>query len=363
MSQIRDVPLLILGAGRVSRAFLNQLVTTQDGLRQRYGLHLTPVALLDTRAALFDRDGLAPDVLRTASDRKAKSESLAKLPSALEGMTPQELVKHVHQAGVEGAIVVDATTANGMDVALHQSLDQGYGIVMANKRPLAGPWQGARRFFETSYARFEATVGAGLPVIATLRYLLDTGDEVRYIEGSLSRTLEYICVRLEAGQAFSAAVNEAVAKGFTESELREDLGGMDVARKALILARMVGWPLELSDIQVNPLYLAEMADLAPDAFLAELPRLNPQFAAYMGASSGVPRYIAEIRPQRGIVALRMVNRQRAGCENGPVNHVLITTRRYADYPLTLSGPGEGFEVTAAAVLQDCMQLALSLVQR
>lgn len=360
MSHIRHVPLVIIGAGRVTRAFLNQIAITQANLSQRYGLRLVPVALQDTSAAIFDRDGLPPDTLRAASDLKAKSKPLTSLPNALKALTPQELVKHVHAAGVERAIVVDATAAEGMDVALHQALDQGYGIVLANKRPLAGPWQGARRFFETAHARFEATVGAGLPIVATLRYLVETGDEVRYIEGSLSRTLEYICGRLEEGQSFSAAVNEAVSRGFTESELRDDLGGMDVARKALILARLAGWPLELSDIQVNPLYLAEMTELSPDAFLAELPRLNPQFAAYMGASSGVPRYIAEIRPERGQVGLRMVNRQRAGCEHGPVNHVMVTTRRYADYPLTLSGPGEGFEVTAAAVLQDCMQLALSL---
>lgn len=361
MSQPRQIPLILLGAGRVSMAFLRQLAGTQTHLSQRYGVALQPVALLDTSGALLNAEGLGAN-LDMALEARSKGQPLAELDGAVAGVSPLELVKQAHKAGLRQAIVIDATTADGMEPVLHQSLDLGYGLVLANKRPLAGPWGGVRRFFETSYARFEATVGAGLPIINTLRYLVDTGDEVRYIEGTLSRTLGYICARLEDGEAFSSAVAEAVTKGFAESDIREDLGGMDVARKALILARLAGWPLELADIRVSPLYMAEMAELDAAAFNNALPHLNPQFAAYVGASTGVPRYIAEIRPDGGVVALRMVSKSRAAQLRGPVNQVAVTTRRYAEHPLTLSGPGEGIEVTAAAVLLDCMQLALRMVQ-
>lgn len=361
MSRPRPIPVIIFGAGRVSRAFLEQLAATQASLSQRYGVLLSPVALADSSGAIFDRAGLVA-ALGSALNAKQNGEPLGEQPGALSGITALDLVEHANTHQIAGAIVVDATAAEEMEPVLHRSLDLGYGVVLANKRPLAGEWTGAQRFFETSYVRFEASVGAGLPITTTLRYLVDTGDEVRYIEGALSRTLGYICTRLEDGEAFSVAVEMARTKGFTEPHPRDDLGGMDVARKALILARLAGWPLELAHIRVDPLYPAAMADLDADAFMAGLPRLNAEFAAYMGAITGVPRYIAEVRPEGGMVGLRMVGKRLAAQLRGPVNQVTFTTRRYAELPLTLSGPGDGTDVSAAAILQDCIQLAQRLAQ-
>jgi homoserine dehydrogenase len=209
--------------------------------------------------------------------------------------------------------------------------------------------------------RFEATVGAGLPVIHTLRYLVDTGDVVKHIDGALSGTLGYLCSRLEDGESFSDAVREAKARGYTEPDPRDDLGGMDVARKALILGRLAGWPLESSDVRVDPLYPAEMADLSLGEFMAEMARLDADFAAYMGALTGVPRYMAEIAPGKSVVGLRMVGERQAAQLRGTLNLVSFATERYAEHPLTLMGPGAGVDVTAAAVLQDCAQLAQSSV--
>ena len=115
-------------------------------------------------------------------------------------MAPLDLIKHAAAQGIEDAIVVDNTAADGMEAALRHALELGYGVVLSNKRPLAGPWTGARIFFEHPRMRFEATVGAGLPVINTLRYLVDTGDVVKHIEGALSGTLGYLCSRLEDGR-------------------------------------------------------------------------------------------------------------------------------------------------------------------
>jgi homoserine dehydrogenase len=336
-------------------------VATQANISQRYGARLVPVALADTSGALFNAEGLdTPSIAALATS--TKSTPIKQQSGALPDLTARELVKHAHSRAVTRAIVIDTTDAQDMESVLHQSLDLGYGIVLANKRPLAGAWSGVRRFYETSYARFEACVGAGLPVVTTLRYLVDTGDEVQHIEGALSRTLGYICTCLEDGQTFSTAVEAAQSKGFTEPLLNEDLSGLDVARKALILARLAGWPLELDDIRVDPLYPARMENLDINEFIARLPQLNSDFAAYMGALTGVPRYIAEIRPDGGIVGLRMVGKRLATALRGPVNQVALTTRRYADHPLTLAGPGEGSEVSAAAVLQDCIQLAMRMVE-
>ncbi len=359
MSTPRHVSLIVLGIGNVGRAFLAQVLQTRRTLEQRYGVELQPVALADSSGALFVPQGLSAENVEATLNAKRNAQPLADQPGAVQGMTADELVQRALESGVERAIVVDTTAADGMETPLRAALEGGYGVVLANKRPLAVPWEGARGFFESPRTRFEATVGAGLPVINTLRYLVDTGDNVQHIEGALSGTLGYICSRLEDGEAFSSAVKSAHAQGYTEPDPRDDLSGMDVARKALILARLAGWSLEMSDIRVNPLYPAEMADLSVEEFMARLAELNAGFAAYMGAQTGVPRYMAEISPDGGVVALRMVGERVAAQLRDTLNQVSFTTRRYAQHPLTLLGPGAGIEVTAAAVLQDCVQLAVT----
>jgi homoserine dehydrogenase len=123
-------------------------------------------------------------------------------------------------------------------VPLALALD--YGVVLANKKIFAGPWESAQTYFNNPRIRHESTVGGGQPVIATLRYLLDTNDPVSEIEGQLSGTLGFLCQQLDQDVPFSTAVAEAKARGYTEPDPRDDLGGMDVMRKVLILGRMAG---------------------------------------------------------------------------------------------------------------------------
>jgi homoserine dehydrogenase len=360
VSEARAIPLIVFGVGHVGRAFLTQLAQTRPALIDRYGIDLLPIALADSTGALFDCGGFPPDAVEAVIQAKVNRQSIAGQPRALAGIVALELINYAASQGVERAIVVDTTAADGMDLALAHALELDDAVVLANKRPLAGPWAQARTFFDSTRARFEATVGAGLPVVHTLRYLVDTGDAVRHIEGALSGTLGYLCTRLEEGEAFSMAVATAKAKGYTEPDPRDDLSGMDVARKALILARLAGWLMEPADIRVEPLYPAEMASLSVDEFMAELPRLDSDFAAYMGALAGAPRYMAEISPDRGIVALRMVGERLAAQLRGTLNQVTFTTQRYDEHPLTIIGPGAGLEVTAAAVLEDCLQVTQTM---
>jgi len=355
----RAISLIVLGVGQVGGAFLAQVLQTQDALQRRYGIALRPAALADARAALIAPEGLSAEAVQEARGVKRRG-SLADLSGAQVGLSALELVEQMAARGVERALVVDTTAAHGMEPALHRALDLGCGVVLANKRPLAGRWERARAFFESPSVRFEATVGAGLPVVATLRYLVDTGDVVQRIEGALSGTLGYLCTRLEDGEPFSLAVGSAKARGYTEPDPRDDLSGMDVARKAVILARLAGWPVELEDLRVDPMYPVEMADLPLDQFMAQLHHLDADYAAYMGGLAGVPRYLAEIGPQGGVVALRMVGERLAAQLRGTLNQVSFWTDRYDEHPLTLLGPGAGIAVTAAAVLQDCVQLARGL---
>ncbi|MBN2304119.1 MAG: homoserine dehydrogenase [Anaerolineae bacterium] len=357
MSTSRRIPVIVLGIGNIGRAFLTQLTRARSTLSTRYGVDLVPVILADVGGAIINPAGLSDSVLEAAVSAQINWQSLAGQPNAQPDLTGLDLIRYAAEHGIEHAVVVDVTASEGMTPALLQALQQGYGVVLANKRPLAGPWANAQTFFHHTRVRFEATVGAGLPVNTTLRYLVDTGDVVHRIQGALSGTLGYLCSSLEDGEIFSSIVNTARAKGYTEPDPREDLSGIDVARKALIMARLAGWELDMDALRVDPLYPDAMRDLSVDEFMAQLPQLDSDFAAYMGATSGVPRYMAEIDANGGTVSLKMVSQQLAAQLRGTVNQVTFWTKRYTDLPLSLLGPGAGMEVTAAAVLQDCLSLA------
>lgn len=358
MSEPRQIPVIVLGVGNVGSALLQQLMQTWTALADRYGVAFWPVALANRRAALVDPAGLM-DRLPALTASADAGQALVDMPGALTGLAALDVIERCAEQGVRRAIVVDCTAAEGMETPLARALDLEYGLVLANKRPLAGPWDRARVFFNHPLVRFEATVSAGLPVISTLRYLVDTGDRVDRIEGALSGTLSYVCSRLEDGNAFSIVVREAKAKGYTEPDPREDLSGIDVARKVLILGRQAGWPIEMAHLRVDPLYPAEMAEMDVEQFMAELPKVDFDFAAYVGALTGAPRYMAEVGPDGGVVGLRMVGERLAAQLRGTQNQVSFWTRRYDSSPLSIFGPGAGVRAAAAAVLQDCLYLAQS----
>lgn len=206
--------------------------------------------------------------------------------------------------------------------------------------------------------RYEATVGAGLPIVVTTNLLRDTGDQVQRIEGGLSGTLGFLLSSIEQGQPYSAAVREAKALGWTEPDPRDDLGGVDVARKALILARTLGYQWNLSDITIEPLYPAEFADLSIAEFMAQLEQLDPGYAqrqAEAVAQGQTLRYVAAITSEGARVGLQAVAKDSPlGSLKGPDNMVAWTTNRYQERPLVVRGPGAGVEVTASAVLFDLL---------
>jgi homoserine dehydrogenase len=260
-----------------------------------------------------------------------------------------------------GAILADLTAAPDTGPTLHAALSAGCGVVLANKRPLGAPWSDAQSLFEHPRLRYEVTVGAGLPVIATLRYLLDTGDRVTGIEGCLSGTLGYLCAQLEQGASYSAAISQARALGYTEPDPREDLSGRDVARKALILARTAGWPLESADLVVEQLYDERLAGLSVEGFLDAASGQDTAYAQRVSAAQAAGqtlRYVARVSSDGGQVGLVAVDQASAlGALRGPGNYIALHTERYADIPLVVAGPGAGPAVTAAGVMGDIIQLA------
>jgi homoserine dehydrogenase len=218
------------------------------------------------------------------------------------------------------------------------------------------------------HLRYEATCGAGLPVISTLRTLLDTGDEPVEIIGALSGTLGAIFTDLGNGSSFSAAVRAAKDKGFTEPDPRDDLSGLDVARKALILARTIGLKVDLDEIRIENLVPPDYAHLRVPDFLDRLNEMDVvwrQRAKTALAEGKTLKYVATVPAEGSIqVGVREVPvSSLLGSLQGPENVIVIRTRRYATNPLTIVGPGAGAAVTAAGMSGDMLALGALLTHR
>jgi len=354
MTATRKVPVIFLGVGHIGGTLLRQVLDCGDVVESRTVLRLTPVALADVSGALIAPNGLPEETLRAALEVVTHGNLLEALPDI-------RLLSEVKELLRPGAILADMTATPKTIPTLLAAMETECGIVLANKIPLALDWDTARVFFEYPHLRYECTVGAGLPVIDTLHYLLDTGDQVTRIEGCLSGTLGYLCAELENGVSYSAAVAQARALGYTEPDPRDDLSGKDVARKALILARTAGWPLEEEDLTIEPLYSEALAGLSVEDFMVATPALDVEYAARVDearAEGKVLRYVAQVGPEGGAVGLVAVERDGPlGALRGPANYIALHTARYHRLPLVLSGPGAGPEVTAAGVMGDIIKLA------
>ena len=219
---------------------------------------------------------------------------------------------------------------------------------------------------QLSQTRWETTVGAGLPVIATLNRLVSSGDEVKHITGTFSGTLGYVMTGLQEGKPFSAIVREAHRLGYTEPDPRDDLGGVDVARKALILARGLGWSLTMVDVEVQGLYPTEIDGIEMDGmtvaeFMDALPRLDEEFQSRVAEAEGagkVLRFAAQVEDGVCRVGPTLVSANSPlGRLSGTDNLVEFTTRWYNPNPLVIQGRGAGTDATAAGVLSDIIELA------
>lgn len=363
---MKRVPLIIFGAGKVGRALVRQILSSAGLHAERDGVALRVSAWCDRDGAIVDEKGLWPEVLRAASAAKDAGESFANTEF---GSPQQDLSAIVDVAGQDGAIVVDVTATDATVPALQLAIQRGYGAVTANKIPLTGPQAvfnaltGSRRF------RYESTVGSAVPIIEATLGLMRADDSVGLVEGVLSGTLVFIFTSLQqqAGQsrhAFSQCVREAMARGYTEPDPRIDLGGLDVARKALILARTLGWNMELLEVGVQSLVPPDLAGLPVADFLKRLPDLDEGFAkqAQQAAEIGETlRYAATLQGGRATVGVRSVPLDSPlGLLRGNDNLIAFHTRYYPDTPLVLQGRGAGVEAAAAGVHSDIIALAQAL---
>jgi aspartokinase/homoserine dehydrogenase 1 len=224
--------------------------------------------------------------------------------------------------------------------------------------------QEARRTAGTHYL-YEATVGAGLPIIQTLRDLRETGDEITSIEGIFSGTLAYLFNVFDGREPFSSIVAVAKQKGYTEPDPRDDLSGMDVARKLIILAREMGLTLEMADVEVEGLVPAALRSCSIDEFMRRLPEFDAAMAATLAEARSrqqVLRYVGRVDAAgKATVGLTHLDARHAFGNIALTDNVVrFATRRYCDNPLIVQGPGAGPEVTAGGVFSDLLRLSAYL---
>jgi homoserine dehydrogenase len=347
---VQQIPVLQIGLGGVGRALVEQVLAFNERVGERYRFRFAYIGLVDRHGALVDDDGIPSTLLFQALATKRAGGSLADAPAG-----GPVVDWHDALAPVPG-IVVDVTARDGAEAGLIAAIAEGHRVVLANKKPLCAHDDAFQALVESGRTRYEATVGAGLPIISTLRSLLDTGDVIYAMEGCFSGTLGFLMTQLEAGIPFSDAVHDAREHGWTEPDPRDDLSGLDVARKALILARTSGIRAELQDVEVEPLFPPTLASLSLDKFLSELTTLDDvyQARAQLAAQTGAKlRYVAHVAADGMKVGLMTVEpASPVGSLRGPDNLVVYHTQRYTEQPLSIRGPGAGLEVTAAAVLND-----------
>lgn len=349
----------LIGPGLVGRALLEQLATQTARLRRERNLDLRVRGIMTSRKMLLSDAGIALDgEWRAALDAGADADVAA-------------FTAHIHADHLPHALVIDCTASNDIAACYPAWLASGIHIVTPNKKAGSGtlPFldqlhQGRRA--ARSHFLYEATVGAALPVIQTLRDLRETGDDIRRVEGILSGTLAYLFNVWDGTQPFSAVLNDAMEKGYTEPDARDDLSGIDVARKLIILAREIGVKIELSDVAVEGLVPPSLRDCSVAEFRSRIGELDAPMQVKLETArhhQRVLRYVGvlDVASGRASVSLTEMERTHPFANiNLTDNVVRFVSGRYDRNPLVIQGPGAGPAVTAGGVFADLLRVGAYL---
>jgi len=363
----REAKLTLLGLGQIGRELARQLIAQQPHLRRDLGIDLKVVAVADRSGIQIDDKGFAPGALRRFAKQKASGARLFERGSPLTLHELETMMRsELWMLPSYRPVLVDLTSEETAPL-LQEALEHGFHVVCANKKPLAGPQIEFDRLMATAKEshlsiRYEATAGAGLPVLDTIAKLQSAGDSIEMILGCFSGTLGFITTALEDGVAFSDAVRKAWELGYTEPDPRDDPSGKDEARKALILARTLGYRAEPDEIELEPLFHDDGVHADARAFVLSLGSLDEAWRERVERArrgGKVLRYVARIRRRSISVGIEAVLKSSPLAHlRGTDNQVAIYSKRYKANPLVVTGPGAGATVTAAGVLNDIVAIAM-----
>jgi bifunctional aspartokinase / homoserine dehydrogenase 1 len=359
LSDTHTVNLFVTGVGLIGSTLLRQMQEHADFLRKKRRMELKVVGLANSRKMVFSEAGVGLGDWKNAIEQG-------------EPFTIARFVEKMTKMNLPNAIFIDNTGSEEVASQYAKILDESISISTPNKVAASSTYTNYLNLKHIAEKRgvlwrYEANVGAGLPIISTLNDLITAGDSILKIEGILSGTLSYIfnhfCAPSPAPVAprFSYIVKEAKAKGLTEPDPRDDLSGSDIRRKLLILAREAGLPMEMSDIQIEGILPEScVAAKSVDDFFTELEKHDGYFEQLRGeaARNGqVLRFVAKLEDNRATISLQRFDTSHPFYFlSGSDNMVVFTTERYRERPLVVRGPGAGAEVTAAGVFAEIVAI-------
>src|ERR1700752_4871790 len=345
----------VIGAGLIGGTFLDQLTTRVQELRTERGIDLRVRGIMNSRRMILHEGQI---FITGSRDELSASSSEADI---------EQFVSHVHADHLPHAVIIDATASAQLPKLYESWVSKGINIITPNKQSNSGPLATYRGLREAArkhqrYFLYETNVGAGLPIIHTLRGLIETGDQIIKIEGVLSGTLSYILNSFDGSRTFSEIVREAHSLGLTEPDPRLDLSGVDVARKLIILAREMGLAVEMDAVEVESMVPEDLRSASLEEYLNTLGKYDHAIADRLESArvkGQVLRYVGVINTDGNMSAgLRTYSQDHAFASlKGSDNIVSFQTARYNTQPMIVRGPGAGPEVTAAGVFADLLRLA------
>jgi len=357
---VKRIHLALFGHGVVGSAFIEQVLNAHKKLAQQRQIQLKIIAISNSRQLLLDKEGITGDWQKRLTESHVYSSSAA-------------VIAYAEQHHLENVIAVDNTASSELVSDYPDLIQAGFDLVSSNK--IANTldfefYQNLRKLLTTNYKSYlyETNVGAGLPLIDTIRTLHQSGENITAIRGIFSGSLSYIFNRFGAEEVvFSDVVKAAMAAGFTEPDPRHDLNGQDVARKLLILARELDLAVEMHDVVVEnliPKNLATISTTEFDSRLAELDTIFQQRKEQLNAGQ-VLRYVGELsgdlmttKTAKLTVSLQVVNTEGPlGSVRGSDSLFEIFTNSYGERPMVIQGAGAGAQVTARGVLGDVLRIA------
>lgn len=355
LSSLKTVNAYLTGTGTIGAELIRQLNDSSEALAKRHHLQIKVRGITNSRKMIFaGEDGI----------------DLSSWKAQLEMGEPADIDRFLARAAednLQNSVFVDNTSNSGIVAKYPHAFDSGLSVVTCNKIGNSASLEQYTAFRSAALKHlvsynYETTVGAALPIIQTLNDLIMSGDKVVRIQAILSGTISFIFNNFKDNVTFAEVVREAQAQGYTEPDPRDDLNGMDFARKMLILSREMGLDTEPSDVEIVPI-LPEACLQAPDidAFYSELEKAEPHFSAMKNKAEAAGeklRYIGVLEGKKIRIAPESVDASHPffGLE-GSDNIIAFSTERYNQGPLVVKGPGAGPQVTAAGVYADIIKVA------
>lgn len=360
LSDRKSLNIFLLGTGLIGSTLLHQIGEQYSYLLNERALKINIVGIANSRNMAFDEEGIDLQNWRVLVDFPGKNSNI------------EQYITKMRTMNLSNSVFVDCTSNHEVIGYYEEILCSSISIVTPNKLANSGKYANYARLRKAATDHgckflYETNVGAGLPIIGTMNDLKLSGDKIRKIEGVLSGTISYIFNSFTGTAKFSEVVREAQAKGLTEPDPRDDLNGMDVARKILILSREAGLQLEPEDVVLDPI-LPESCFKVPsvEAFFEELKNVDGQMDDLRNkakAEGKVLRYIASMERGKAQIKLEMVGPEHPFYSlSGSDNIVSFTTKRYHERPLVVKGPGAGAEVTSAGVFAEIISTGSHFIQ-